>query len=145
MLLLLCLKMNSLKWSHHSGIHLQYSTVAAASGSDGIHNGLFWNLSVLLRTQWSTPLSLISVCFHCTWCLSAVLLMSGAPQMFRRAWAARIPPSNSAVLTWADINWVNAIDFGHLPFSEGEVSEKGKRQQHLCAAKRRRKKCVWER
>jgi len=37
---------------------------------------------------------------------------------------------------------VNAIDFVHLSFSEGEVSGKRKRQQHLGALKRRRKKCV---
>lgn len=71
--------------------------------------------------EWSILLStiqqqcLFSVPFHCTWCLSAVL----ASQLFRLAWGGTSPPFHSAVLTWPDINWVNAIDFGHLPFSGG--------------------------
>lgn len=124
-----------------------YETAAAASRSDCMSNSLIWISSVLFRRMEYTVIS--NVYFLCPFFVLDVYQwrywLAEQQQLFRLVWAGNVPPFHSAVFTWADINWVNAIDFGHLPFSKGEVSGKRKRRQHLGAAKRRRKKCVWER
>lgn len=108
-------------------------------------NSRIWIASLLFRRKKHTVIS--NVYFLCPFFVLDVYQwhywLAEQQQLWWALWGGNVPPCHSAMFTWAGINWVNAIDFGHLPFSKGEVS--GKKEETAaprCSKEEEKEMCV---